>query len=248
MSIFDKFETKEALLSEIEKSILSEKSEDGKESFFINDESKEEARELKGKFDAEVQNAKNLRKRAQTAESEVNTLKEEVERLKATNAEFSKYNPEKQRDEISRLLTEVGQLKADNKSLKDKIAPLTQTIADYRKSEDDRRIEKEIIDVATKLGIRPEAMNDVLYRKTKLHVSDTGIIETEDGVTVYDFIKSEYDSSPLWHPRSEGGGSNPGTSGKGNDNTVLYQKAKEQGNIAEMIKYAPAVAEKDSHF
>lgn len=249
MGIFDQFASKEELLKAVESAIQSqtvkaegENGAPGKETevFFLANESQGLADELKTKYDTEVKNAQSLRKRAQTAEAQVAELKQENARLVATNEEFSKYNPEKQRDEINRLLAEVGQLKADNKGLSEQSDKLHKTIAEFQTKENDRIIEKALVDEATKLGVRPEAMRDVMFRRSMLEVSDIGTVQTkEDGVPIADFLKSEFDASPLWHPQSQGGGSNPGTGNGRPDSTTLYQEAKSKGDIQGMLANAP---------
>ena len=249
MGIFDKFASRDELLKAVEAAIQSEKvtqeGEDGApgketEVFFLSNEAQSLADELKTKYDAEVKNAQNMRKRAQTAETQIAELKQENARLLATNEEFTKYNPEKQRNEINRLLEEVGNLKADNKGLVEQSEKLNKVIAEFRTKENDRIIEKALIDEATKLGIRAEAMRDVMYRRSMLEVSDIGTVQTKgDGIPVADFLKSEFDASPLWHPVSQGGGSNPGNSNGKIDNTVLFQQAREKGDVGAMLANAP---------
>lgn len=249
MGIFDQFSTKEELLKAVEAAIQSqtittegENGAPGKETevFFLSNEAQGLADELKSKYDTEVKNAQSLRKRAQTAEAKVAELQQENARLVATNEEFSKYNPEKQRDEINRLLAEVGQLKADNKGLTDQSAKLHKTIAEFQTKENDRIIDKALVDEATKLGVRPEAMRDVMFRRSMLEVSDIGTVQTKgEGVPIADFLKAEFDASPLWHPQSQGGGSNPGTGGGRPDAATLYAEAKQKGDIGGMIANAP---------
>lgn len=246
MSVFGKFNTREELMKALEAAIQTEKvkpeGEDGKETevFFLPNDALGAADEIKAKYEAEIKNAQNLRKRAQTAETQVAALQQENARLVATNEEFSKYNPEKQRDEINRLLAEVGQLKADNKGLAEKIDPLNKVIANYKHQENERIIDKALIDEATKLGVRPEAMRDVMFRRSMLEVSETGTVQTKgDGVGVAEFLKAEFDASPLWHPQSQGGGSSPGTGSGGMSSEALYQKAKADNDVAGMLQNAP---------
>lgn len=249
MGIFDKFASKDELLKAVEAAVKSEKvtqeGENGapgqeREVFFLTNEAQGLADELKTKYDAEVKNAQNMRKRAQTAETQIAELKQENARLQATNEEFSRYNPEKQRDEINRLLAETGQLKADNKALTEQRAQLDKIISDYKTKENDRIIEKALVDEAAKLGIRPEAMRDVMYRRSMLEVSDIGTVQTkEEGTPIADFLKSEFDASPLWHPQSQGGGSNPGSSSVKADSATLFQQARENKDISGMLANAP---------
>ena len=247
MGIFDQFQSREDLLKAVESAIQSktvkpEGDDSGaeKDVFFIADESQAALAELKTKFETAVKDNQNYRKRAQTAETRVTELEKENARLAATNEEFSKYNPEKQREEINRLLEEIGQIKADNRALSEQVAPLNHVIADYKAKENERIIDKALIDEAAKLGVRPEAMRDVMFRRSLLEVSDIGTVQTkEGGVPVGDFMKTEFEASPLWHPQSQGGGSNPGTSGGSPSPEALYQQAKEKRDIGGMFTNAP---------
>lgn len=248
MGIFEQFGSKEELLKAVEAAIQSQtvktQGENGaqeeKDVFFIQNDAQGLADELKAKYDAEIKNAQALRKRAQTAETRVSELEKENARLIATNEEFSKYNPEKQRDEINRLLAETGELKADNKRLTEERGKLDKVILDYKTKENDRIIEKALVDEATKLGIRPEAMRDVMYRRSMLEVSDIGTVQTKgEGTPIADFLKSEFDNSPLWHPQSQGGGSNPGTGNGRPDSATLFQEAKKNKDVGGMFANAP---------
>lgn len=241
MTIFDRFSSRDELIKALEGAIQTKKGDDGTETFFIADESQSNLSELQTKLADEVKESQKQRKRAQAAEADLKEARQENARLVATNEEFSKYNPEKQREEINRLLAEVGNLKADNKSLSEQIEPLNKVIADYKGKENDRLIDQEIVKAATELGVRPEAMKDVMYQRSMLEVSDLGIVQTKgDAVPVRDFIKSEFDASPLWHPRSEGGGSHPGTASGGIDSQARYSEAKSKGDFGGMCANAPA--------
>lgn len=249
MGIFDQFSSRDELLKAVDAAIqtqtVTREGENGEaasevEVFFLVNEAQSAADGFKAKYDAEVKNAQNMRKRAQTAESQVAELKQENARLVATNEEFSKYNPEKQRDEINRLLAEIGQLKADNKGLTEQHAKLNEVITDYKSKENDRIIEKALVDEAAKLGVRPEAMRDVMFRRSMLEVSDIGTVQTkEDGTPVAEFLKSEFDASPLWHPQSQGGGSNPGNANGSMSSEALYQQAKQNHDVGGMLANAP---------
>lgn len=239
MSIFAKFATKEELLEAVSQAIKSDKGEDGTETFYIEDETGKRLTEIEKKFEEEVKNAKYQRSRAQKAEEKVSELTTANARLEATNQEFSQYNPEKQREEIARLLSEIGVLKADNKALTDKIQPLNNVIAEYRARENAAIIDEALRSEATRLGVRPEAIRDVLYRRSMLEVSDVGTVQTKDGVPIQEFMEEEYKNSPLWHPLSAGGGSSPGTSSVQTDSATRYAQAKATNNVIEMLKNAP---------
>lgn len=240
MSIYEKFESKEALLEAVGEQIRrGQEEETGKEVFFLEREDGDgELGEIQRRLETETAASSDYEKRWRESETALAELKAENARLTATNEEFSKYNPEKQRDEINRLLGEIGRLKADNKGLTDKIAPLNEMIAEYTRKEDERTIEKALREEAAKLGVRPEAMRDVMFRRSMLKVSDLGTVQTEDGVGVAEFLKSEFEASPLWHPLSENGGSRPGTGGRAS-NEELYREAVKNGDFEGMLTHAP---------
>ncbi|MBR5416154.1 MAG: hypothetical protein IK105_09495 [Thermoguttaceae bacterium] len=160
MDIFGKFASREELLGAVEEAILCEKETVGaeggapreEECFFLKNDAAAAADEIRARYEAQRGEAKELRARLAEAESRADRLAKENARLTATNEEFSNYNPEKQRDEINRLLEEVGRLKADNRGLNEQIEPLNRLIADYKRKEDERTIDKALIDEATALG------------------------------------------------------------------------------------------------
>ena len=247
MDIFGKFASREELLRAVEEAIQTEKgiadAEGGEpresELFFLKNDAAAGADELRARYEAELEAARELRARLADAESRADRLTKENARLTATNEEYSNYNPEKQRDEINRLLEEVGRLKADNRGLNEQIEPLNRLIADYKRKEDDRTIDKALVDEAVRLGVRPEAMRDVMFRRSMLTVSDLGTVQTkEGGIGVAEFMKSEYDASPLWHPQSQGGGSAPGAPSKA-DSGELYREALRKKDFEGMLANAP---------
>ena len=242
MNIFEKFDSREELLRAVEESIVSEPAEGPEgsaERFYLKNAAAAEADGLRAQIESEAEGARQLRLRLTAAEARAEQLAKENARLAATNEEFSNYNPEKQRDEIKRLLEEVGRLKADNCGLAEQIEPLNRLIADYKRKEDERTIEQALIDEAARLGVRPEAMRDVMFRRSMLEVSDLGTVCTkEGGIGVAEFMKSEYDASPLWHPVSRGGGSSPGADAKA-DSGELYREAIRNKDFEGMLANAP---------
>jgi hypothetical protein len=241
MGLFDKYETRESLLEAVDQSIRTLPGEGNTLFYQLEPEELPEGEldELRERLERERRTTAEYESRWKESETALKGVREENARLAATNEEFSKYNPEKQRDEINRLLEEVGRLKADNKGLCDQIAPLNQVIADYKRKEDDRTIEKALVDEAAKLGVRPEAMRDVLFRRSMLTVSDIGTVQTkEEGVGIAEFMKSEFDASPLWHPQSQGGGSTSGVATK-TTSGELYREAMKNKDFEAMMLNAP---------
>ena len=249
MGIFDKFDSREELLRAVGEAIVTETSaeaegEDGEmsggtERYYLENDALAELDELRAKCESQHDECDRLRALLTAAESRAGQLVKENARLAATNEEFSNYNPEKQRDEINRLLEEVGRLKADNNGLAEQIEPLNRLIADYKRKEDERTIDQALIDEAARLGVRPEAMRDVMFRRSMLTVSDIGTVQTkEGGIGVAEFMKSEYDASPLWHPQSLGGGSAPGAASKA-DSGELYREALRKKDFEGMLANAP---------
>ena len=243
MNIFDKFDSRDELLRAVEESIVSEQAEEGPdgtaERFYLKNDAAAETEGLHARLEAEAEETRQLRQLLAAAESRAEQLAKENARLAATNEEFSNYNPEKQRDEINRLLEEVGRLKADNNGLAEQIEPLNRLIADYKRKEDERTIDQALIDEAARLGVRPEAMRDVMFRRSMLTVSDLGTVQTkEDGIGVAEFMKSEFDASPLWHPQSRGGGSSAGAASKA-DSGELYREALRKKDFEGMLANAP---------
>ena len=175
MNIFDKFDSRDELLRAVEESIVSEQAEEGPdgtaERFYLKNDAAAETEGLHARLEAEAEETRQLRQRLAAAESRAEQLAKENARLAATNEEFSNYNPEKQRDEINRLLEEVGRLKADNNGLAEQIEPLNRLIADYKRKEDERTIDQALIDEAARLGVRPEAMRARACRMRPRHLS-----------------------------------------------------------------------------
>ncbi|MDO4587889.1 MAG: hypothetical protein Q4C95_11430 [Planctomycetia bacterium] len=231
MSIFNAFAKKEDLINAVSDAVLVRTNENGEIEYYIDNGSND----LKTRFDSEVKQSQNYRRRAQEAESKLKEQEQEIARLTASNEEFVKLNPEKQRETISNLINENGTLKAKKAELEKQLEPLRLKISDFEKKETRQKIEVELNNVAAELGIRAEAMRDVRLRANQLTINDVGLVSTPDGTLVKDFLKSELEQSPHWLPPSNGGGSNPGTfGGKVNDNAI-YEQAKAKGDLDAMI-------------
>lgn len=235
MSIFNVFSSKEELLQAIESAIQTKPNdEDGQEVYFLANENSE----IQAKLDAEIRQSQSYRRRAQESESKIKEYEREIARLNSTNEELSKLNPEKQREQIVELTKQIGSLKADKDELEKTIAPLNEKILGFERKETRRTIESELRNAASELGIRPEAMRDVLLRAPNLTIGETGVVQTQDGVMVRDYLKSELSESPHWLPTSQGGGSSPGTGAGKLDNIALYEQAKAKKDFAGMIATA----------
>ncbi len=222
------------------KAEISEVDTDGVKTFAIENDG-----EIQSKLSNEIKQSQNYRKRAQEAEAKLSEIEQEKARLAAENEELNKLNPEKLRDTIQGLVKELGTVKADKAALEQQFEPLKTKVSDYEKRDIVNRIEKELVDTATELGVRPEAMRDIRLRASQFIVNDLGLVTTSDGTMVKDYLKTELNESPHWLPTSVGGGSNPGGISGNLDNKALFEQAKKSGNIGDMLKYAPTLGESE---
>lgn len=227
-----KFATREELLSAIEKEIKEESDDSGAVSYTVD-----------GGLGSEISQSKRYRQRAQDAENELSELKTQLGRIQAEKEEFERLNPEKQQETIKNLVKELGTVKADKAALEKTLEPLKNQVETYQRNETRQKIEQSLTDVANQLGIRPEAIRDVKRLANALKFdAETGTVSTVDGETPVDaFLKSELAASPHWLPTSVGGGSSPGIGNGKLDERALYEKAKKDGNVGEMLKYAPVL-------
>ena len=232
MAIFGKrFSTKDELLKAFEAEIKEETDDSGGVSYTLD-----------GGMGNEIAQSKRYRQRAQDAENELSELKTQLAQDQAEKEEFERLNPEKQQETIKNLIKEVSTLKTEKASLEKSVEPLKNQVEAYQRNETRQKIEQSLTDVAASLGIRPEAMRDVKRLANTLKLdAETGKVFADENTPVDVFLKSELAASPHWLPTSVGGGSSPGIGNGKLDERALYEQAKKDGNVGEMLKYAPEV-------
>lgn len=236
-SIFDLYETREELLDTIESAI--QETEDHQ--FLLAP-----AVDKSEKYSQEIEQSQKYRHRAQEAEAKIDEYEKTISVLKEQvkqHQEMAGHSEELQA-RIQDKIEENSRLVMENKDLRTKLEPLQTEIQGYKARETQRRIQSELTSAAKKLKIVPTAMRDVARMEPEFYIDEVdNLVKTrKEGMTPEQRLEIELSQSPHWLPPSEGGGSNPGNVATNNSREAQFQKARDAGNILEMVRTAPTAS------
>lgn len=171
---------------------------------------------------------------------------------KITNDEETKLIAEGKIDEV--IEKRVEALKRDYEG---KLSSLTEKLSEFegQVGAKDSKIKKLVVDghvrqAASKLGVVPTAIDDVIYRAAQtfaLDDNDNPVAKNSDGAIIFgksgkdpltavEWLESMKEKAPHWFPGSQGAGAAGGKDGKGGSYTITkadaanpqaYQAAKE---------------------
>lgn len=119
-----------------------------------------------------------------------------------------------------RLRTKLGPIERENKQLKDQLAAEQQATAELRTKDKKRTIHDVARSAAIKLGVIPEALDDILlYADSVLDLTEDNRVITRDQVGVTPGVDPEVwltemqQKKRYWWPNSQSGGSTGSGSG-----------------------------------
>jgi hypothetical protein len=149
-------------------------------------------------------------------------------------------------DELLEKRTSNMRLEHDNAitELADKLEEITNSKTKYKSLYQTKIMDDALRDVATKAGVRPEAIPDVLLRANTLfslgsdgsveaRTSDGKLLKNEDGnvVTPSVWMESLKESSPHYWPSSEGSGARGGNITGDADTTEKLAALAKKGDM-----------------
>lgn len=233
-----KFKSLEELIESVKAQVKSEEGE-----YFLPD-AEVDASEIQARLDKEIESNKKYRQRAQEAERIAEELKATVSQKESLITELNGINPVEIREKAQKLATEIAEAKSRAEKLEKENGPLREELETFRRKDREATIKKALVDEATKFGVRPEAFRDVERLASQIKIDEVdGLLYSDDGKRIADFLAGEVKQSPHWLPVSAGGNSSAGTSGI-DSRAEKYAAAQKIGNIAEMIANAPVVEQK----
>ncbi|OGV45852.1 MAG: hypothetical protein A2017_18300 [Lentisphaerae bacterium GWF2_44_16] len=124
-----------------------------------------------------------------------------------------------------RVKKELRKTETERDELKLKFEDSSKQLGELQSEKRNNSIESALRKAAEKIGVRKEAMDDVLARKSIFDVSEDGKIVTRDGCGVTpgldpeNWIAVHVKTAPHWVPPSRGADANPG-SGNAPGNTA----------------------------
>ena len=181
MNIFDGYESKEALLRDIESEITEETNDDGATIFRLQNKV---ADAFKAKFDAEVKNAKSQREKKQEAEAKLQELTQLREKDLLELEELRKANPKELKTTLQRYVDETTSAKERIQALERELQPLREQNAAFKAREVREKIENELVTNAIKMNCCETALRDVKRLAPMFHLNDAGVATTSGNSTV----------------------------------------------------------------
>lgn len=233
MNLFDKFDTREQLLSTIGQAIVQD---ENKKFYLSNFNEKFE------KMNRELANMEELKTLLSSLEKKNLELTDTVETQKKTIEELNQLNPLELQKTIKQLAMEKAEWTVAREKMEKEIGHLKEELEMYRQKEIDAKIREALVQAAKDLGIRPEAFRDVERLAPLLHIDEKGNIRTKDGSTVQQLVEKEKKLSPHWDPISLGGGSRS-VAGlfPANISDLRFEEARSKRDIGGMIMNAPII-------
>ncbi|MDO5579655.1 MAG: hypothetical protein Q4G69_00835 [Planctomycetia bacterium] len=233
MNLFDKFDTKEQLLSLIDQAIV----QDENQKFYLSD--------FNGEFEKmkqDLMKMEELKSNMLSLEKKNLELEQTAETQKKTIEELSQLNPLELQETIKKLATEKAQWSVALEKMEKEMGPLKEELEMYHRKEIDSKIQEALLQAAKDLGIRQEAFRDVVRLAPLLFIDEQGKICTEDGLTVKQLVEKEKKLSPHWDPISVGGGSRSVAAVfPANISGLRFEEARSHRDISGMIINAPII-------
>ncbi len=228
MNLFDRFETKEKILTALEECIQ----QDINGNYFLSNP------DDKGKTSEFTQ----LHQEYQKLLEENEKLKKETASGHAAIEELASLNPSELQKKMKNYTKEKSELLANNEHLTNELKKLNDELEYYHQKEREDQIRTILHEEAEKLGIRPEAIRDVDRLIYWVYENEDGSLTTEDGLTISELLKNELALSPHWLPDSLAGGSHsiqPFLSSM--PQNIQFENAKKNQDITGMILNAPII-------
>lgn len=234
MGIFDSYADKDALLKDIAAEIMESQNDKGETVFKLQNR---DADNYRAKYEAEVKNAKSQREKKQEAEAKLAEALAAREKDAVELESLRALNPADLKATLQKYVDQSAEASAKIKSLEKELVPLREKAQEYEARETRQKIEEELVENARKLNCCDTAMRDVKRLAPMFHISESGVIVSNDNRLIPEVLQAEIEQSPHWLKRSQGAGANPGNTPMSNE--ARFQQALKGSDFAEVIAYAP---------
>lgn len=236
MSVFDEYKDRASLLKDLEAEITEAKNANGETVYRLPNR---DADNFRAKYEAEVKNAKSQREKKQEAEAKLAEALAAREKDSVELEQLRAMNPADLKATLQKYVDQTAESTAKIKALEKELEPLRASNQEYKERETRQKIETELVDAARKLNCCDSALRDVRRLAPLFHISESGIVISNDNKLVQEVLQEEIKQSPHWLKRSQSGGTNPGSSPlsseakfrealRGNDFTAVLANAPRQ--------------------
>lgn len=234
MGIFDSYADKEALLKDIAREITESQNDKGETVYKLQNR---DADNYRAKYEAEVKNAKSQREKKQEAEAKLAEALAAREKDAVELESLRALNPADLKATLQKYVDQSAEAAAKIKSLEKELVPLREKTQEYEARETRQKIEAELVENARKLNCCDTAMRDVRRLAPMFHITESGVIMSNDNRLISEVLEAEIQQSPHWLKRSQSAGANPGTTPLSNE--ARFQQALKGTDFAAVIANAP---------
>lgn len=234
MSIFDDYESKDALLRDIQAEIAESTNDDGETVYRLVNR---QAETYRAKYEAEVKNAKSQREKKREAEDKLAEIMKQRDQELIELEELRKLNPADVRKTLTDYAEKAAAAEGKIKALQGELEPLRAQNEEFKARETRTRIENELTSGALKMNCSESALRDVKRLAPMFHLNEAGVAVTDDGKLVVEVLQEEIAQSPHWLKRSQAGGANPGAAAMTSE--ARFQQALRGKSFSDVISNAP---------
>ena len=234
MGIFDEYTDKEALLKDLTAEIQESQNAEGVKVYKLLNR---DADTYRSKYEAEVRNAKSQREKKQEAESKLAELTVQHEKDLVELQQLREMNPADLKTTLQKYVDQTAESTAKIKALEKELAPLRAANEEYKARETRQKIEAELVETARKMNCCETAMRDVKRLAPMFHISESGVIVSNDNKLIPEVLQAEIEQSPHWLKRSQSGGS--GAGGVQMTSEAKFREALKGSDFATVLANAP---------
>lgn len=234
MGIFDEFNDKDELIKALTSEIQEVRNSDGVIAYRLQNR---DADTYRAKYEAEVRNAKSQREKKQEAESKLAELTAQHEKDLIELKQLREMNPDDLKSTLQKYVDQTAEATAKIKALEKELVPLRAANEEYKAKETRQKIEAELVETARKMNCCETAMRDVKRLAPLFHITETGVIMSNDNKLVLEVLQSEIEQSPHWLKRSQSGGSSSG--GAQMTSEAKFRDALKANDFAAALANAP---------
>ena len=236
MGIFNDYTDKDALLKDIAAEIIESQNDKGETVFRLQNSV---ADTFKTKYENEVKNAKSQREKKQEAEAKLAEALAAREKDAIELEQLRALNPADLKATLQKYVDQSAEASAKIKSLEKELVPLREKAQEYEARETRSKIEAELVENARKMNCCDTALRDVKRLAPLFHITESGVIMSNDNRLVTEVLQAEIEQSPHWLKRSQSAGANPGSGSLSSE--AKYQEARKNGDYSGMIANAPRI-------
>ncbi len=193
------------------------------EKTFLDEYKEPEDRIPKSRLDEEISKRKKAEETQQELTEQLDTLKAKVDELETQGLSEAEKEKKELKDQMSKIQKDLDKITQEKESASSELEKL--------------KFSQSVSELANGKEFR--------FKNTRYleHLIKDKELDLSDKDAVQGFMKELQESEPdlFVSVSSDGGGGSPASGGGGGDRTEKYEKAKESGDVADMIGNAPTL-------